>query len=74
MFFHYPDILNGKDVLEIGCGAGRFTEYLVKYAKKCVSIDLSSAIYHNVSSDSKNLQLINFKKEISIVIFFVIKI
>ena len=58
MFFYNPDILKDKTVLEIGCGAGRFTEYLVKYAKKCVSIDLSSAIYHNVSANSKNLQLV----------------
>ena len=42
----------------LGCGAGRFTEYLVKYAKLCVSVDLSSAIFHNVAKKNKNLILI----------------
>ena len=58
MFFNKPDVIFKKNVLEIGCGAGRFTEYLVKYAKKCISVDLSSAIYHNVSLDSPNLSLV----------------
>ena len=58
MFFNNPQFLNDKTILEIGCGAGRFTEYLLKYAKNCISVDLSSAIYHNVSHSSKNLNLI----------------
>ena len=33
-------------ILEIGCGAGRFTEHIVKYAKLCVSVDLSSSIFY----------------------------
>ncbi|MAV82974.1 MAG: hypothetical protein CMI90_05895 [Pelagibacteraceae bacterium] len=58
MLFYNDGILNDKTILEIGSGAGRFTEYLSKYAKECISIDLSSAIYHNVSKNKKNLKLI----------------
>ena len=58
MLFYNLEILKNKNILEIGCGAGRFTEYLVKYANQCVSIDLSSAIFHNVSKNSSNLTLI----------------
>ena len=38
-------ILNDKTILEIGCGAGRFTEYLVKSSKLCVSVDLSQLYF-----------------------------
>lgn len=37
----------GKNVLEIGSGNGRFTEILLKYGAKVVSVDYSSAIYAN---------------------------
>ena len=58
LLFNKLTILNNKKVLEIGCGAGRFTEHIVKHANVCVSIDLSSSIYFNVSKKSKNLLLI----------------
>ena len=58
MLFNDNNVLNNKTILEIGSGAGRFTEYLSKHAKECVSIDLSSAIYHNVSRNKDNLILI----------------
>lgn len=35
-------------VLEVGCGAGRFTEVLLEYSVKLVSSDLSSAVDANV--------------------------
>ena len=56
----FNDIINIKDknVLEIGCGAGRFTELIVKNAKECISIDLSAAIFFNVSKKNKVLKLI----------------
>ena len=50
--------LKNKNILEIGCGAGRFTEHIVKHSNLCVSIDLSKSIYYNVSKDTKNLILI----------------
>ena len=57
LFDEYED-LEGKAVLEVGCGAGRFTEHLVKKAQTCVSVDMSSAIFHNVSKDKDNLFLV----------------
>jgi SAM-dependent methyltransferase len=39
--------LSGQHVLEAGCGAGRFTELLLKRGAKVTSIDLSSAVEAN---------------------------
>lgn len=39
--------LKGKTVLEVGCGAGRFTELLVKSGALVHSIDLSNAVEAN---------------------------
>ena len=57
--FHAEDIRFLKEIipeksniLELGCGSGRFTEYLVKSSKLCVSVDLSAAIFYNVSKNS----------------------
>ena len=58
LLFNDLNQLKNKNILEIGCGAGRFTEHIVKYSSLCVSIDLSKSIYYNVSKDSKNLILI----------------
>ena len=55
LLFGNLEILRGKDVLEIGSGAGRFTEHICKYANNCVSVDLSSAIFYNVASKENNL-------------------
>ncbi len=58
VLFNNIAYIKGKNVLEIGCGAGRFTEHLVKYADECVSVDLSTAIFYNISKNIKNLKLI----------------
>jgi SAM-dependent methyltransferase len=42
--------LRGRDVLECGCGAGRFTEVLLAQGARVTSIDLSSAVDANVDS------------------------
>jgi len=42
----------GKSVLEIGCGAGRFSEHIAKHAKNCVLVDLSQAIFFNVAQSN----------------------
>ncbi|AWL10329.1 Malonyl-[acyl-carrier protein] O-methyltransferase [Aquirufa nivalisilvae] len=39
--------LRDKIVLEIGCGSGRFTEVLLKYGAKVVSVDMSTAVIAN---------------------------
>ena len=57
MFDNYDNLKN-KNVLEIGCGAGRFTEYLVKTVNLCVSVDLSKSIFYNVAKKEKNLLLV----------------
>jgi 2-polyprenyl-3-methyl-5-hydroxy-6-metoxy-1,4-benzoquinol methylase len=44
------DMLTGKTVLEAGCGAGRFTEVLLKKGSILVSSDLSSAVEVNAEN------------------------
>ena len=68
--------MRDKSVLEIGCGPGRFTQYLVKYAKLLVINDMSEAIYHNnylskknvvaIKSDFTNLKKLDYKFDIII--------
>jgi SAM-dependent methyltransferase len=41
------NIFHGKDVLEVGCGAGRFSEIMLQYGAHLHSVDLSSAVYAN---------------------------
>ncbi len=50
-------ILENKEILEIGCGAGRFTEHFAKLSRLCLSLDLSDAIFHNVGKDMENVKL-----------------
>lgn len=37
----------GKTVLEVGCGAGRFTGILLEWGARCISIDPTEAIFVN---------------------------
>lgn len=46
--------LRGKKVLEVGSGAGRFTEHLVSHADLVVATDLSEAIYLNAAIGASN--------------------
>ncbi len=39
-----PDELAGKLVLDAGCGAGRFSEVVLKYGAELIAIDLSEAV------------------------------
>lgn len=41
------DNLRGRTVLEVGCGAGRFTEWLVRCCGHLVSLDMSDAVMAN---------------------------
>jgi SAM-dependent methyltransferase len=47
-------VLEGRTVLEIGSGAGRFTDYLVDIAERVITVD-PSAIFANVALGAKNL-------------------
>ena len=58
MIFDDLSSLKNKTILEIGCGAGRFTEHFSKYSKMCISVDLSSAAYHNISKNEDNIKII----------------
>ena len=58
LLFGTIDELSGLHVLEIGSGAGRFTEHLVKVSETCISVDMSSAVYYNVAKGAKNLSLV----------------
>lgn len=49
------DFLKNMTVLEIGCGAGRFTEHFVRHAKDVVASDLSEAVYANAALGASNL-------------------
>jgi len=46
------DGLEGKSVLEAGCGAGRFTEVLLQAGAKVCAFDLSSAVDANLANCS----------------------
>jgi len=39
-----PEDLKGKQVLDVGCGAGRFTEIALEAGAKVVALDFSSAV------------------------------
>jgi SAM-dependent methyltransferase len=47
-----PEEFNGKFILEIGAGNGRFTEILLKYGAKVVAVDYSNAIDANNRNNS----------------------
>lgn len=44
---HRDGLLRAQNVLEVGCGAGRFTEVLLKHGANVTSIDLSAAVEAN---------------------------
>ncbi len=49
-----PEDLNNKKILEVGCGAGRFTEVVLsKTNANLHSFDFSNAVYANYQNNSK---------------------
>ncbi len=52
------EFLKGMNVIEIGCGAGRFTEIFADYTKHVVATDLSRAVYVNAAMGRPNVTLI----------------
>lgn len=47
--------LKGKTVLEIGSGAGRYTDILCDYAKQVITVDPSDAIFANYALGAPNV-------------------
>ncbi len=46
-----PDELRGRDVLDVGCGAGRFSEVVLSFGARVVALDNTSAVdacWHNL--------------------------
>jgi 2-polyprenyl-3-methyl-5-hydroxy-6-metoxy-1,4-benzoquinol methylase len=39
-----PEDFSGKDILEVGCGAGRFTEILLGFGANVIAVDYSEAV------------------------------
>jgi SAM-dependent methyltransferase len=50
--------LAGRLVLEVGCGAGRFTELLLDAGARVVAVDLSSAVDANLANNGHHPQLL----------------
>jgi len=53
------------NILEAGCGAGRFTEILLTMGGKVTSFDLSSAVYVNLGNNLGNQDLSIFRASIT---------
>lgn len=55
-----PDDLRGELVLEVGCGAGRFTEVLLEAGASVVAVDASTAVdaCRETCGDNPNLALV----------------
>jgi 2-polyprenyl-3-methyl-5-hydroxy-6-metoxy-1,4-benzoquinol methylase len=50
------NVLDGKYVLDAGCGAGRFSEIALKFGAELIAVDFSSAVdtaYRNLEAGSK---------------------
>ena len=58
LFFDDLEILKNSNILEIGCGSGRFTEYFNNYCKLCISVDLSDAVFSNDYRFKPNVEVI----------------
>ena len=58
--------LERKKVLEIGSGAGRFTELLVATGAEVVSCDFSSAVDANFKNNGENKNLFLFQGDLLI--------
>jgi len=65
MFGPLYSTLLGKQVLEAGCGAGRFTQILLKQGAFVTAFDISSAVYSNQVNNVDNARLRLFRGSIT---------
>lgn len=56
--------VRGKTVLEVGSGAGRFTEILLQAGANVISFDLSSAVDANFNANAKKGNLLLFQASV----------
>ena len=76
VIFNEEENLYNKTILEVGCGSGRFSQYLSNFAKLLVANDMSDAIFFNqytnkdnviaIKSDFKKIKELNIKFDIVI--------
>lgn len=59
-----PRELFGKTVLEVGSGAGRFTEILLEAGARVISFDYSSAVEANWRNNGESAELLLFQGDI----------
>jgi len=59
-----PEDLAGKTVLEVGSGAGRFTEILLRLGAKVVSFDYSNAVEANYANNKGKGDLFLFQGDL----------
>lgn len=68
-----PDEIKGKWVLDVGCGAGRFAEVIVKSGAQLLALDYSNAVdacyanlkqYHNLHVIQADVYAMPFVKEL----------
>jgi 2-polyprenyl-3-methyl-5-hydroxy-6-metoxy-1,4-benzoquinol methylase len=57
--------LEGKRVLDLGCGIGRNSLQLAKYAKEVVGYDISEVAVARANSIAKELNIFNFRAELN---------
>jgi len=60
----WSEDLTGQMILEVGCGAGRFTEVLISTGAKIFSFDYSSAVDVNFANNGSNLNLCAFQADV----------
>ena len=58
LLFNDFDLIKNKNIIEIGCGSGRYSEYLQKYSKNLLICDYSNAIYYNDTRKKNNVEAI----------------
>ena len=59
------DEVAGRLVLEVGCGAGRFTEVLLKAGARVVAVDLSAAVDANFANNGHRSGLTIFQADVT---------
>jgi 2-polyprenyl-3-methyl-5-hydroxy-6-metoxy-1,4-benzoquinol methylase len=66
-FFHttgWPEKMAGDRILEVGSGAGRFTEVILKTGARVYSFDLSDAVLANYANNAQHPDLCLFQGDL----------